>query len=537
MKYIFVTGGVISSLGKGITAAALGTLLERRGVKISLQKLDPYLNVDPGTMNPYQHGEVYVLEDGAETDLDLGHYERFTNVKLSKLNNTTTGQIYEAVIQQERQGKYLGKTVQVIPHVTNEIKNRIMRVAESSGCDILITEIGGTTGDIEGLPFLEAIRQMALEVGSDHALFVHVTYVPYIKAAGELKTKPTQQSVAKLREIGIQPHVLVCRSDHPLTEEVRAKLSLYCNVSIEGVIEELDVQHTIYEVPLMLQKEKLDALVCKYLKLDLPEADLTDWKAFVEKIMHPSHQLSIAVVGKYIGHQDAYKSIYEALTHAGAFLSCGVEVKKVDAEEIEEKGAETLLQGSDGILVPGGFGSRGIEGKIEAAKYARLHHIPYFGLCLGMQTAIIEFSRNVVGLTDAHSTEFESMTSNPVICLLEEQKKLSSLGGSMRLGSSLCKLLPNTKAYEAYRRDTSRERHRHRYEFNMAYKPLLEKFGLKISGTTENGELVELIELENHPWFVGCQFHPEFQSRPNCPHPLFVAFLKASLEHRKKTHS
>ncbi|ACD83010.1 CTP synthase (UTP-ammonia lyase) [Methylacidiphilum infernorum V4] len=532
MRYIFVTGGVISSLGKGITAAALGTLLERRGLKISLQKLDPYLNVDPGTMNPYQHGEVYVLEDGAETDLDLGHYERFTRVKLSKINNTTTGQIYEAVIQQERQGKYLGKTVQVIPHVTNEIKSRIMRVAQSSGCDVLITEIGGTTGDIEGLPFLEAIRQMALEVGPERALFVHVTYVPFIKSAGELKTKPTQQSVAKLREIGIQPHVLVCRSDHPLTNEVRAKLSLYCNVPIEGVIEELDVQHTIYEVPLMLQKEKLDELVCRHLKLELPEADLSDWKSFVEKIIHPSHRLSIAVVGKYIGHQDAYKSIYEALTHAGAFLSCGVEVKKVDAEEIEAKGAESLLQGVDGILVPGGFGSRGIEGKIETAKYARVNKIPYLGLCLGMQTAIIEFSRNVVGLSDAHSTEFEPKTVHPVICLLEEQKNLSQLGGSMRLGSLLCKLIPHTKAYEAYGRESSKERHRHRYEVNNSYKPILEKFGLKVSGTTEQGELVELVELENHPWFLGCQFHPEFQSRPNFPHPLFVAFLKASLEHR-----
>lgn len=532
MRYIFVTGGVISSLGKGITAAALGTLLERRGLKISLQKLDPYLNVDPGTMNPYQHGEVYVLEDGAETDLDLGHYERFTRVKLSKINNTTTGQIYEAVIQQERQGKYLGKTVQVIPHVTNEIKSRVMRVAQSSGCDVLITEIGGTTGDIEGLPFLEAIRQMALEVGPERALFVHVTYVPFIKSAGELKTKPTQQSVAKLREIGIQPHVLVCRSDHPLTNEVRAKLSLYCNVPIEGVIEELDVQHTIYEVPLMLQKEKLDELVCRHLKLELPEADLSDWKSFVEKIIHPSHRLSIAVVGKYIGHQDAYKSIYEALTHAGAFLSCGVEVKKVDAEEIEAKGAESLLQGVDGILVPGGFGSRGIEGKIETAKYARVNKIPYLGLCLGMQTAIIEFSRNVVGLSDAHSTEFEPKTVHPVICLLEEQKNLSQLGGSMRLGSLLCKLIPNTKAYEAYGRESSKERHRHRYEVNNSYKPILEKFGMKVSGTTEQGELVELVELENHPWFLGCQFHPEFQSRPNFPHPLFVAFLKASLEHR-----
>ncbi len=422
MKYIFVTGGVVSSLGKGLTAAALGTLLEHRGLKVVLQKFDPYLNVDPGTMSPYQHGEVYVLEDGAETDLDLGHYERFTSGKLTRKNNLTTGQIYEAVLAKERRGDYLGKTVQVIPHVTDEIKQRIRQVGQFQDCDVVITEIGGTTGDIEGLPFLEAIRQFALEVGPENALFIHVTLVPFIKAAGELKSKPTQQSVAKLREIGIQPHVLICRTEHSIDRELRAKLSMFCNVAPEAVIEEKDVAHTIYEVPLMLQREKLDELTARHFKLDLPPADMTAWRSFVDRIITPKHRVKIGVVGKYMDNQDAYKSIYEALTHAGAAADAGIVLATVDAEEIEEHGAAKYLSGLDGILVPGGFGVRGVEGKILAARYARTQKIPYLGLCLGLQIAVVDFARDVLGLTKAHSTEFNTETPDPVISMLDETK-------------------------------------------------------------------------------------------------------------------
>src|SRR5438045_859664 len=425
MKFIFVTGGVVSSLGKGLTAASLGTLLENRGLKVALQKFDPYLNVDPGTMNPYQHGEVYVLDAGVETYLDLCLYVRFTNVKLTRLNNLSSGQVYQTVLNNEREGKYLGKTVQVIPHVTDEIKNRIHELAEQSNADIVITEIGGTTGDIEGLPFLEAIREFALEVGYNNALFVHVTYVPFIKAAGELKTKPTQQSVAKLREIGIAPHILVCRCEKPLDKDVRQKISLFCNVPYEAVIEEKDVDHTIYEVPLMLQRERVDDLVCNLLHLDAPPAKMTHWQEIIRKLIAPKHRVRIGVVGKYIELQDAYKSVYEAIIHGGVANDCGVEIVKVDAEEIEREGPEKILKGLGGVLVPGGFGERGIEGKITAARYARENKVPYLGLCLGMQIATIEFARNVLKLEKAHSTEFEPDTPHPVICLLDEQKKVT----------------------------------------------------------------------------------------------------------------
>lgn len=531
MKYIFVTGGVVSSLGKGLTAAALGTLLERRGLKVVLQKFDPYLNVDPGTMSPYQHGEVYVLEDGAETDLDLGHYERFTHSKLTRFNNLTTGQIYECVLKKERRGDYLGKTVQVIPHVTDEIKGRIHQVSQHQECDVVITEIGGTTGDIEGLPFLEALRQFALEVGRDNALFIHVTLLPFIKAAGELKSKPTQQSIAKLREIGIQPQILVCRTEYPIDKDMRRKISMFCNVPTDAVIEEQDVAYSIYEVPLMLQKEKLDELVCKELRLELPPADMSDWESMVNRIIAPKHQINIAVVGKYIEHQDAYKSIYEAFTHAGAAADCGVGVIRVDAEDIEEEGAGKFLSGVDGIVVPGGFGHRGIEGKIRAAQYAREHKIPYFGLCLGMQIAVIEFARNVCHMVGAHSTEFEPSTPHPVISLLAEQQDVSNLGGSMRLGSSPCILKPGTHASAAYGKELIHERHRHRYEFTQKYQETFTQAGLVISGTYQGRNLVEIVELSDHPWFLACQFHPEFQSKPNNPHPLFLHFIKAGITH------
>lgn len=530
MKYIFVTGGVVSSLGKGLTAASLGTLLENRGLKVVLQKFDPYLNVDPGTMSPYQHGEVYVLTDGAETDLDLGHYERFTSSKLTRQNNLTAGQVYEAVLAKERRGDYLGKTVQVIPHVTDEIKNRIRSNGQSQNCDILITEIGGTTGDIEGLPFLEAIREFALEVGTENALFIHVTLIPYLKAAGELKSKPTQQSVAKLREIGIQPHILVCRTEHPIDHDMRQKLSMFCNVPIDAVIEEQDVATTIYELPLWLQRERMDSLVCKYLRLEPPPADMAAWRAFVDRIIAPQHRVHVAVVGKYIEHQDAYKSIYEAITHAGAAEDTGVEVIRIDAEDIEAEGAEKFLSGVDGVLVPGGFGQRGVEGKIMAAKFAREHKIPYLGLCLGMQIAVIEFARNVLGLEGAHSTEFDENSPHPVISLLEEQRNIDKKGASMRLGVYSCVLRNNTKTQSAYGQSIVSERHRHRYEFNNAYLETMESKGLMVVGTTQNEKLVEIVELRDHPWYISCQFHPEFQSKPNAPHPLFSGLVRAALQ-------
>ncbi|MEW6157079.1 MAG: CTP synthase [Verrucomicrobiota bacterium] len=531
MKYIFVTGGVVSSLGKGLTAAALGTLLENRGLKVTLQKFDPYLNVDPGTMSPYQHGEVYVLDDGAETDLDLGHYERFTSTKLTRFNNLTSGQVYQTVLDKERRGDYLGKTVQVIPHVTDEIQNRIHQIVEQSKADVLITEIGGTTGDIEGLPFLEAIREFALDVGYNNALFLHVTYVPYIKAAGELKTKPTQQSVAKLREIGIAPHILVCRCERPLSKELRQKISLFCNVPYEAVIEEKDVDHSIYEVPLMLQRERLDDLVCQLLRLDTPPANMSHWQEIIRKLVAPQHRVRIGVVGKYIELQDAYKSVYEAIIHGGVANDCGVEIEKVDAEEIEKFGADKVLKALGGILVPGGFGERGIEGKIRAAQYARENKLPYLGLCLGMQIATIEFARNVLKLEGAHSTEFDPNTAHPVIAMLDEQTRVTKKGGTMRLGAQACQLTVGSKAAQLYGAFVINERHRHRYEFNNEYREQFEQAGFIICGTTPDGKLAEIIELKDHPFFVASQFHPEFLSKPNKPHPLFKGFIAACHAH------
>jgi CTP synthase len=530
MKFIFVTGGVVSSLGKGLTAAALGTLLENRGLKVTLQKFDPYLNVDPGTMNPYQHGEVYVLDDGAETDLDLGHYERFTHSKLSRMNNMTSGQVYQTVLDKERRGDYLGKTVQVIPHVTDEIQHRIHLIADQTKCDVLITEIGGTTGDIEGLPFLEAIREFGLRIGYNNAIFLHVTYVPFIKAAGELKTKPTQQSVAKLREIGITPHILVCRCERPLENELREKISLFCNIPHEAVIEEMDVEHTIYELPLMLQRERVDDLVCRLLHLDTPSANMAHWQEIVRKLIAPRHRVRIGVVGKYIELHDAYKSVYEAITHGGVANDCGVEIEKIEAEAIEKFGPEKILKGIGGILVPGGFGERGIEGKILAAQYAREQKVPYLGLCLGMQIATIEFARNVLKLEGAHSTEFDPQTPHPVIALLDEQKKVTSKGGTMRLGRQACQLVIGSQANLLYGAFIINERHRHRYEFNNDYREQFEKAGFVFSGASPDGKLIEVVEMPSHPFFIACQFHPEFQSKPDQPHPLFKAFIAAAHE-------
>ena len=532
-KFIFVTGGVVSSLGKGLAAASLGTLLEKRGHKVLLQKFDPYLNVDPGTMSPFQHGEVYVLDDGAETDLDLGHYERFTSGVLSKLNNLTSGQVYETVIKKERKGDYLGKTVQVIPHVTNEIKGRIYEVEKRMDADIIITEIGGTVGDIEGLPFLEALRQFVQEVGPDNALFIHVTLVPYIGAAGELKTKPTQQSIAKLREIGIQPQVVLLRSELPVEEDAKDKISMFCNVPSEAVIECRDVPHSIYELPLYLHEEKLDDIVCDRLGLPKKKPDLKAWQEFVWHVIDPSHETKIAVVGKYIELQDAYKSIYEALTHAGAANDCRVLVERIDAEDLENvEDIEEKLDGIDGLLIPGGFGDRGTEGKINAANFARTRGIPYFGICLGMQIATIEFARNVAKLEEANSTEFDQGSPHPVICLLEEQKSVTHKGASMRLGTWVCDLKPKTRSFDLYNSSTINERHRHRFEFNSDYRERLEKAGLIIAGTSPDGSLVEIIELENHPFYVGAQFHPEFLSKPNYSHPLFRGFVAAALSRR-----
>src|SRR5437667_4625261 len=531
VKYIFITGGVVSSLGKGLTAAALGTLLELRGLRVVFQKFDPYLNVDPGTMSPFQHGEVYVLNDGAETDLDLGHYERFTNCVLSRHNNLTSGQVYESVINRERRGAYLGKTVQVIPHVTDEIKNRIREISDESKYDVVITEVGGTTGDIEGLPFLEAIRQFILEVGAQNVVNIHVTLVPYIKAARELKTKPTQQSIAKLREIGLQPQVLICRSEQPLDYELRQKLSMFCNVSPRAVIEAADVRHTVYEVPLMLHDEGLDGLICEQLGLKTPEPELANWRKFVERVVNPRKRIRIAVVGKYIDLQDAYKSIYESLTHAAASEDCGIDLKLIDAESLEE-GVDGDLKDVAGVLIRGGFGDRGVEGKIKAARFARENKIPYLGLCLGMQVATIEFARNVCGLEKANSTEFDKDARDPVISLLEEQREVQNKGASMRLGTWPTKIEKGSLAEKIYGSEEVLERHRHRYEFNMKYRERMREKGFEISGTSPDGSLAELIELRDHPYFLACQYHPEFQSKPNKPHPLFKGFIKAALAHK-----
>ncbi len=533
MKYIFVTGGVVSSLGKGLTAASLGALLEARGLIVRIQKFDPYLNVDPGTMSPFQHGEVYVLDDGAETDLDLGHYERFTSGKLSRMNSLSSGQVYEAVIAKERRGDYLGKTVQVIPHVTNEIKKRIYAAGE--GVDILITEIGGTTGDIEGLPFLEAMRQFSLEVGPGNVCFIHVTLVPYLLAAGELKTKPTQQSVAKLREIGIQPHVLVCRCDHPLGLDLREKLSLFCNVPVKAVIEEQNVETSIYELPLMLQKEKVDDLVVEILQLDAPPVKNRVWEQVVRRIKNPKHHVRIGVVGKYIELQDAYKSVYESLYHAGIANNCAVEIVRIDAQDLEDKRGLKLLAGLAGILVPGGFGDRGTEGKIAAARYARENKVPYYGLCLGLQIAVIEFARNVLKLSDANSTEFNPDTEDAVIDFMADQRGVTDKGATMRLGAYDCRLRPGSHAAKAYGRELISERHRHRYEVNNHYVEMLGDAGMVFAGVNPQRNLVEIIELKDHPWFVAVQFHPEFKSKPNQAHPLFAAFVKAAIKRQAGT--
>ncbi len=532
MKYIFVTGGVVSSLGKGLAAASLGTLLEHRGLKVILQKFDPYLNVDPGTMSPFQHGEVYVLDDGAETDLDLGHYERFTSRTLSRLNSMTSGQVYLSVIEKERRGDYLGKTVQVIPHVTDEIKGRIREVAARTPGDVIITEIGGTVGDIEGLPFLEAIRQFRHDVGAEHVLFIHVTLIPYIKAAGELKTKPTQQSVARLREIGIAPDILICRAEHEVEPELREKIAMFCNIERRAVIEFRDVEHTIYECPLALRNQRLDDLVCGKLGIAAPPPDLTPWRAFVHHVIHPGNRCRIAVVGKYIELQDAYKSIYESLVHAGAAHDCGVKIVRLDAEDIEKDGAEVHLANVDGVLIPGGFGDRGIPGKILAAQFARERDIPYLGICLGMQIATVEFARNVCGLARANSTEFDPATPDPVICLLEEQQGVDAKGATMRLGTWKARLKEGSLVRQLYARAEVSERHRHRYEFNQDYRDQFEAAGCSVSGTSPDGKLAEIIEIRGHRFFVAVQFHPEFQSKPNAPHPIFAGFVKAAMDHR-----
>ncbi len=528
-KYIFVTGGVVSSLGKGLTSAAIGLLLESHGLKVSLQKFDPYINLDPGTMSPYQHGEVYVTDDGAETDLDLGHYERFTNSKICKHSNYTTGKIYNAVISKERRGDFLGSTVQVVPHITDEIKASVEKVA-TEGIDVVISEIGGTVGDIESLPFLEAIRQFGLERGRENVLYIHLTLLPYLHASGEIKTKPTQHSVGRLREIGIIPDILICRTEKSMTEENRKKIGLFCNVKTDRVIEEKDVDYSIYEVPLVLKQQGLDRLILQHLGLPQGEGNLTQWEAMLEAIKSPQTEVEIALVGKYIKLTDAYKSIYEALTHAGVAHRARVRVRRVDAEALESDGAEAHLAGARGILVPGGFGERGIEGKIAAIRFAREKQVPFFGICLGMQCATIEFARNVIGLDGAHSTEFDPSTPHPVIHLMGDQEKVSEKGGTMRLGRYECLLERDSKAYRAYGQGQITERHRHRFEFNNRYREEFQQQGMRFSGLSPDKKLVEIIEHADHPWFVGCQFHPEFKSKPVAPQPLFRDFIKASLE-------
>lgn len=537
MKYVFVTGGVVSSLGKGLAASSLGALLEQRGLKVMMQKFDPYLNVDPGTMSPYQHGEVYVLDDGAECDLDLGHYERFTSGVLSRFNNLTSGQVFDTVIRKERRGAYLGKTVQYIPHVTDEIQNRIDEVTKRNpDVDILMTEIGGTVGDIEGHLFLEALRQFALKVGRENVCFIHVTLLPKLRAAGEIKTKPTQQSVAKLREIGIIPDVIVCRveNDEELDEDNRRKIAMFCNVEEKAVIPFSDVDHTIYEGPLNLRKHFIDRLVVRSLGIDIHNPDLTDWEAFVDKVINPKYHTKIAVVGKYIELQDAYKSIYESITHAGAHHSTRVEVVRIDSEDLEGKSVTNVIGDVDGILIPGGFGDRGTEGKILATQYARENDIPFFGICLGMQIASIEFARNVCKLEGANSTEFEKDCEHPIICLQDEQQDIESKGGTMRLGASDSILFAGTLAYDLYGEERISERHRHRFEFNSDYKDLLQDNGMVISSVSAKEGLVEIVEIPDHAFFIAAQFHPEFKSKPNHPHPLFSGFVNASLE---KAHS
>lgn len=532
-KYIFVTGGVVSSLGKGITAASLGRILKSRGVKVTMQKFDPYINVDAGTMNPYQHGEVFVTYDGGETDLDLGHYERFIDEELSKSSNVTTGKIYSSVIDKERRGDFLGATVQVIPHITNQIKEEVFRLREESGAEVSIVEIGGTVGDIEGLPFLEAIRQIKNDIGKDNCLYVHVTLVPYIEAAGELKSKPTQHSVKELRSIGIQPDVIVCRSSHPITSEVIAKIALFCDIEKDAIIPLMDVQ-SIYEVPLVLEERGVGNLVTAKLGLSQRDADLRDWSDIVRRMKEAEDTVVIGLVGKYVESKDAYLSICEALKHSAASLGVQVVIRPIEAGMLKETNVADVLSGVDGILVPGGFGHRGIEGKIEAVRYAREHGVPFFGICLGMQVAVIEFARNVLGFSDAHSTEFDPDTSHPVIDLLPSQRGMRNKGGTMRLGNYRCLLARSSQSFALYGREEIWERHRHRYELNEDFVDHLEGRGMVMAGFNPEYQVVEIVELPDHPFFVGVQFHPEFKSRPNRPHPLFLGFLKASYSFRQR---
>lgn len=534
-KYIFISGGVVSSLGKGLTSASIAMLLESRGLKVSMLKLDPYLNVDPGTMNPFQHGEVYVTDDGAETDLDLGHYYRYTNAPISRLSNATSGQIYDAVIKRERRGDYLGKTVQVIPHVTDEIKQRIVACAKQhSDPHVVLVEIGGTVGDIESLPFFEAIRQFRYERPKD-CLNIHLTYVPFLKAAGEVKTKPTQHSVQILREIGIMPDLILCRCEESLSEEIKDKISLFCNVPKEGVIDVPDVTSSIYEVPFNLQKQGLDEKLCQMLGLPSNKADLSKWEKVLHHLHHPKGKIVIGIVGKYMQHQDAYKSVFEALHHGAIANQVEIEIRKFESDKVLEEGdVAKVIGGCDGYLVPGGFGERGWMGKIMTAKYCRENHIPFFGLCLGMQVLCVEFARHVLGLADANSTEVDPNTSHPVISLLSEQKGIANLGGTMRLGAFTCQLKPGTKAEKAYGSTRISERHRHRWEFNNLYKDDCEKNGLVLSGILEDGHLCEIAEVKDHPWMLGVQFHPEFKSKPTDPHPLFRDFVAAMVENKKK---
>ncbi|MBE3580166.1 MAG: CTP synthase [Thermoanaerobacteraceae bacterium] len=527
-KFVFVTGGVVSSLGKGITAASLGRLLKSRGLKVALQKFDPYINVDAGTMSPYQHGEVFVTDDGAETDLDLGHYERFVDISLTRASNVTAGKIYWSVISKERRGDYLGGTVQVIPHITNEIKERIYRVAQESQPDVVITEIGGTVGDIESLPFLEAIRQLKSDIGRERVLYIHVTLVPYLKASGEAKTKPTQHSVKELRSIGIQPDIIVCRSERPLSPEIADKIALFCDIEREAVIQAVDAE-SIYEIPLMMEQEGLDRIVVEKLGLKCGPAQMEEWRSMVERMKNLKERVTIALVGKYVTLPDAYLSVVEALRHAGLAHGAAVEIRRIYSGELTEARLASALEGCSGILVPGGFGDRGVEGKILAASWARRKQIPYLGICLGMQVAVVEFARQVCGLEGANSAEFDPDTPYPVIDILPEQKEVAEMGGTMRLGSYPCRLQEGTRAEAAYGELLVYERHRHRYEFNNAFRAHMTSRGMVISGTSPDGRLVEIIELEDHPWFVACQFHPEFKSRPNRPHPLFRDFVGAAL--------
>ena len=528
-KFIFVTGGVVSSLGKGLASASIGALLESRGLTITIQKLDPYINVDPGTMSPFQHGEVFVTDDGAETDLDLGHYERFTTARMSRRNNFTTGQVYDAIIQKERRGDYLGCTVQVVPHVTDEIKSKVLAIG--TGVDIAIIEVGGTVGDIESLPFLEAIRQLRFDLGKENVLYMHLTLLPYIATAHEIKTKPTQHSVNKLREIGIQPDILLCRSDRPVPQEMKAKIALFCNVDRDAVISAQDGKCT-YEVPLVFHSQGLDEKIIKLLNIWTRQPKLDAWEALIKKVGNQKHEITIGIVGKYVNMQDSYKSLHESLIHAAIANNCKVNLQYIDSEEVEKKGPQAILKGVDGILIPGGFGGRGVEGKISSIKFARENKIPFFGICLGMQVAIIEIARDLCSMKHANSSEFDPESPYPVVHIMEAQRSVNTKGGTMRLGAYPCALKKGTKAYSVYGTAEISERHRHRFEVNNAFRPELEKAGVEFSGLSPDGSLVEIMELKGHPWFVACQFHPEFKSRPMEPHPLFKGFIKAVISHK-----